>query len=252
MELIDQLLPIVANILTGWLAAILVWRKLHTRYPFFFVYVLFSIVSTFALILVRIDLRAYFTMFWAIQAIDVILSLFSLHEVFRHVFRPFYRVLSWFWLLFPAIGLLIALISVYQVILRPPAQAPAIGAVVLSFSMAANYVRLGLFGLFFVLVLLLGSGWRSYPFGIMKGFAAVAMGEVFSFGLRYEFGTKYNMLARYGPPAAFLCGIVLWLITFLQPPESESGPFWSVTPEELFGPAKAYPLNRILFKANNS
>ena len=238
MKPIDLLLPIVANILMGWLAAILFWRKLHTKYPFFFVYVLFSIVSTFVLLFVRTDYRTSFTMFWAIQAIYVILSVFSLHEVFWQVFRPFYRILSWFWLLFPAIGLLIALISVYWVILRPPAQAPTIAAIVLSFSMAANYVRLGLFGLFFILVLLLGSGWRNYPFGIMQGFAAMALGEVFSFGLRYEFGTKYNMLVQYGPPAAFLCGIVLWLSTFLQPPESESVSFWSVTPEQLFGPAK--------------
>jgi hypothetical protein len=236
----------------GWLAAILVWRKLHTRYPFFFVYVLFSIVSTFALLFVRIDLRTYFTMFWAIQAIYVILSLFSLNEVFWDVFRPFYKILSWFWLVFPAVGLLIAVISVYQAILRPPAQASTIGAFILSFSMAANYVRLGLFGLFFVLALLLGSDWRNYPFGIMQGFAAMALGELLSIGFRYEFGTKYNMLATYGPPVAFFCGIVLWLITFLQPPKSESDSFWSITPEQLFGPAKTNPLNRILFKANNS
>lgn len=238
MKQIDLLLPIAGNILTGWLAAILFWRKLHTRYPFFFVYVLFSIVSTFVLLFFRSDYLTFFTMYWAIQALYVVFSLFSLHEIFRHVFRPFYDVLPWFWLLFPAVGLSTALMSIYQVILRPPAQAPAIVAVVLSFSIATNYIRLGLFGLFSVLVLLLGSSWRNYPFGIMQGFAAMALGELFSFGLRYAFGTKYNTLAKYGPPVAFLCGIVLWLSTFLHPPESESVSLWSVTPEQLSGSAR--------------
>ena len=241
MKRIDLLLPIVGNILTGWLAAILFRRKLHTKYPFFFAYVLFSIVSTFALLYVRNNYLAYFMTYWAAQVLYVILSLFSLHEVFRHVFRPFYDILSWFWLIFPAVVLIIAHMSVYQAIVHPPTDASALIGVLLSFSMAVNYVRLGLFTLFAVLVLLLGSSWRNYPFGIMQGFTAVALGEVFSLGLRYEFGTKYNTLAKYGPPVAFLCGIVLWLSTFLHPPESESVSLWSVTPEQLFGSAKCPP-----------
>jgi hypothetical protein len=241
MKQIDLVLPIVGNILTGWLAAVLFRRKLHTKYPFFFAYVVFSIVSTLALLFVRDDYLTYFTMYWAVQALYLVASLLSLHEVFRHVFRPFYDLISWLWLLFPAVVLIIAHMSVYQAIVHPPTDASSLIGVLLSFSMAVNYVRLGLFGLFAVLVLLLGSNWRSYPFGIMQGFAAVALGEVFSLGLRYELGTKYNTLAKYGPPVAFLCGILLWLSTFLQPPESQSVSLWSVTPEQLFGSAKGPP-----------
>lgn len=241
MKRIDLLLPIAGNVLTGWLAAILFWRKLHTRYPFFFVYVLFSILSTFALLFVRNHYLTYFIMYWAVQALYLVVSLLSLHEVFRHVFRPFYALLSWLWLLFPAVVWITANMSVYQVIVHPPTDVSVLGGVLLSFSMAVNYVRLGLFVLFVVLVLLFGGSWRSYPFGIMQGFAAMALGEVFSLGFRYELGTKYDTLAKYGPPVAFLCGLLLWLSTFVQSPESESGSLWRVTSERLFGSAKGPP-----------
>jgi hypothetical protein len=251
MKLIDLLLPIVGNVLTVWLAAILLWRKLHTKYPFFFALVLFSIVVTSALLFVPSGTIAYFTTYWAVQALYTVLSLFSLHEVFRHVFRFFYDLFFWLRLLFPAVGLIIALISVYQAILHPPAQASALVGVILSFSMIANYVRLGLFILFFVLVLLLGSSWRNYPFGIMQGFAAASLGELLSFGLRYDLGTKFSTLATYGPPVASICGVVLWLSTFLRSPDPEAVSFWQVTPEQLFGSTKTYRLTRILRKAHS-
>jgi hypothetical protein len=158
------------------------------------------------------------------------------------VFLPFYTLWWWFRFLFPMTVGIAVIVQVRRAILNPPIQATPLIAAILSFSRAINWVEAALFGLFFVLALLLGVRWRSYPFGIVEGFGLSALGALIAYGLRSEFGTKYGTFAKYAPPVAYIVGVLVWLDTFLRQPDPEVVHAWRerVTPEQLLAEAREY------------
>ena len=224
------------------LAVTLLRRKLLNEFPFFFTYVCFAILATVARLSVAGDYQMYFKVFWSTAALYDVLALLALYEVFHEVFFPFFTLWWWFRFLFPGTVGIAALLQVRRAILNPPIQAPPLVAAILSLSRLINWVEAALFGLFFALVLLLGVRWRSYPFGIVEGFGLSALGALIAYGLRSEFGTKYNALVKYAPPVAYVVGVLVWLDTFLRQPDPEVVHAWrgKITPEQLLAEAREY------------
>ncbi len=238
----DSIIGLLALVLVSMLAVLLIRRKVYREFPFFFGYVLSSIlIMALKLSLIGGDYVLFFKVYWGTEAFYAVATLLVLHEAFRWVFLEFYE-LRWFWLLFPGVVVLISTFAVVHALRNPPAQAPQIIGVILSLGSAVNYVSVGLFGLFFLLVLLFGLRWRSYPFGIVLGFAASAFGSWFAYGVRSEFGTKFNFLFKYAVPVAYLCGVALWLGTFARPPDPEPTHGWLAvkTPQELLEEVREY------------
>ena len=242
MRVLDQSLLLVGPVLAILLTAILIRRKLHREFPFFFIYVVFAILADILRLSVSSDYQTYFKVFWATAALYDVLALLALHEVFHEVFLPFYTLWWWFRLLFPGTVGIAALVQIRRAILNPPIQAPPLVAAILSIGRVINWVEAALFGLFFALVLLLGVRWRSYPFGIVEGFGLSALGALIAYGLRSEFGTKYNTLVKYAPPVAYIVGVLVWLDTFLRQPDPELVHAWrdKITPEQLLAEARGY------------
>ena len=242
MGALDLSLSLAAALLAVVLAVIMLRRKLHREFPFFFVYVVFAILAAVVRLSVSGDYVMFFKVFWGTQVLYAVLALLALYEVFHEVFLPFYELWWWFRLIFPgAVGVTV-IIFVRRAILYPPVQATPLISAILSFSRAINWVEALLFGLFFALVLLLGVRWRSYPFGIVEGFGISALGALLAYGLRSEFGTKYNMFAKYAPPVAYVLGVLVWLDTFRRPPDPEVTHAWRerVTPEQLLAQAREF------------
>src|SRR5882724_2781743 len=101
MGRIDVLLPVAGAALVSWLIAMFVRRCLYRQFPFFFCYLLCSVLSTGVRLAVSGNYRALFMVYWATEALYAVLALLALHEVFRRVFLGFY-LFWWFWLVFPA------------------------------------------------------------------------------------------------------------------------------------------------------
>ncbi len=229
----DSIIGFLALALVSVLAALLIRHKAYREFPFFFGYIISSIlVMILKLCLIGGDYLTFFKVYWVAEAFYAVGTLLVLYEAFRRVFFGFYE-LWWFRFLFPGVVAIIAAVAITEAFRHPPAQAPQIIGVILSFGSAINYVKVGLFGLFFLLVLLFGLRWRSYPFGIVLGFAASGFGSWFAYGLRSEFGTKYNFLFKLIVPVAYLCGVALWLGTFVRPPDPEPAWLATMTLEEM-------------------
>ena len=111
---------------------------------------------------------------------------------------------------------------------------------IISMGMAVDLVQALLFVFFFLLVWLNGIGWREYPFGIVMGFAAIAIVTFAADWARSEFGTRLNAVSSYAPAVAYILAVILWLKTFLRPPEPE--PQWrlKITPEQLLEELRQY------------
>src|SRR5882672_12212553 len=100
MGTLDKSLSLVSVSLVIGLAVIFLWRKVNTKYPFFFAYILASILSTVARLSVSAHYETYFKVFWATEAIYAVFALLALHEAFRDVFILDYRDWRWFWMVF--------------------------------------------------------------------------------------------------------------------------------------------------------
>ncbi len=235
-------MTLIGPVLTAWVATLVVRRKLHREFPFFFAYLALSVLVPLVRLSVSGDYLTFFKVVWATEALYAVFALLALYEVFHEVFLPFYMLWRWFRLVFPAAVALIAFISIRSAIIHPALQAPRVLQVVFGSAKAVNYLEAVLFGLFFALVLLLGVRWRSYPFGIVEGFGLSALGALIAYGLRSEFGTKYDMFAKYAPPVAYGIGVLVWLDTFLRQPDPEVVDTWrdKITPEQLLAEARGY------------
>jgi hypothetical protein len=239
MKPLDLILTLIGPILTAWLAGLLVWRKLHREFPFFFGYLIASVLVPVVRLAVRNDYLTFFKVVWSTEAAYAVLTLLALHEVFRKVFAAFYEN-RWFWLFFPVVVIAISTLAVIYRLGSPPAQANEVISLIISLGMAVNLVQALLFVLFFVLVWFNGIGWREYPFGIVMGFAAIAIVIFTVEWARSEFGTKLNVVWSYSHSVAYILAVILWLKTFLRPPEPE--PQWrlKITPEQLLEELRQY------------
>lgn len=227
----DILLSLVGLIPAAWLAIILIKRKINLEFPFFFLYVSASLGFIILRLSVSNNYQLFFKVAWATEAIYVVLALLAMHEVFRKVFKPFFER-WWFWLFFPGVVAAISVVAVVYRLGSPPVEANYVISLILSLGTAVSLVQVALFGLFFLLVWFHGIHWRDYPFGIVVGFAVLAVGALWGNWARSVFGTKFNRFFGYAPSVAYIFAVIVWLTTFLRP---QPEPKWSleITPEQL-------------------
>jgi len=203
-----------------WLVCLFLKRRLYHEFPYFFGYVVAAaVVGEVTRLLLVSHYKAYFYTYWSLEVLYAALGLLALYEAYRRVFRNFFRVYSWFWTLFPSAVALVIVISIYYAMTRPPKQALPLISVILSLEIGINLIRSSIFLLFLGAMLFFRARRRSYPLGIVTGFAVLAAAGLM-YGLRSEFGTKFTFLVQYGVPVAYILAEAVWLDTFLRPPEA--------------------------------
>jgi len=236
----------IALFLETLLVILLLHRKIHKEFPFFFIHTIYSVITSTVELAVNSHYRVYFVVYWSADAGFAVLAILALHEVFRRVFALFYDD-WWFAWVFPAAVTLICLTTVWYWFEHPPIQAPRTIGLILSLGVAVNIVRAMLFGLFFLLVAHSRLRWRSYPFGIVGGFAILSLGAWGTYWARSEFGTKFNIFAR-AVPITYIVALAFWMLTFMRAPEPE--PEWALkmTPQEALQEVQKYSefINRFL------
>src|SRR5215510_10868996 len=99
METRDIALQLSALGVTAWVAALLVRRKLHREFPFFFVYLVVAVLVPLLRLAISGDYPTFFKVFWTTEALYAVLALLALYEAFREVFLAFYTLWWWFALL---------------------------------------------------------------------------------------------------------------------------------------------------------
>ncbi len=237
----DAVFVLIGPLLSVWLLVILVKRQLYRDFPFFFAYISAVIVVSGVRFWAIHDYSIYFKVFWFSEALYAVMALLALHEVFHTVFNEFYEIWPRFWLVFPAAVGLFAWLKISDGIHHPPAQAPPIVALVLSAASTVNWVQMALFGLMCALVWLVGN-WEYYPVGIVNGFAVLALGSWAAYASVSGFGTKFNVIGKYGPPLAYFIAVLVWLRTFLRPLRPDKWEAWSktITPQQISAEVKEY------------
>ncbi len=256
MDDLDIAIGAIGSAFTAALTVVLVWRKAYREYPLFFVYILCSLVTDILVLSVHVlyfksNYLLYFKVYWSVEALEVLLGLLVLYEVFRRVFRAFFSLYRWFWVLFPAVVVVVASIATLHALRHPPIQAVPLIGVILSLEIGVNVIRSGIFVLFFATIWFFKVRRNNYALRIVDGFALIALSGLV-YQLRSSFGAGFNRVVMYAVPTANILALLLWLYTFIQPPEPD--PKWEleISPQQLLDDIRQYTRVFRKFRGVNS
>jgi hypothetical protein len=241
MQTAELALALGAALLQVFLLLLMVMRRSYRNYPGFFLCITWSSATTLTGLATRNNFYVYLRVYWVSEALYVLLAFWALLEVFKSVFRNFYRM-RWFRLLFPTIGVLMLCTAVIRSVVSPPAQVNRAFGVIIFSELAVRFLQIGLLFLFFALIRFFHLIWRQQALGIALGFGISGGASLAVFLLRSEFGTKFDYVVRITPPIAYTLAVVVWLLTFLTPqPESAVHSLVSgLTPEQMLAEVRQY------------
>jgi len=229
----------VALVLELWLVILLLKRGVRHRFPLFFAYAVLAAPSTGARLFANFHYAAYFYVYWSTEAALVLLSLAALHEVFHWIFEGFYR-LWWFRVTYYGAIAIALIVAVWNAFANPPAQAHPVISLILNVTIAVNYVRIGIVGLFALLHRLLLVPFRRYAYGIVVGFGISSAGPLLAYLAFSVFGTKLESFTRYTIAVAYILGVAIWVASFIRPePEDRE---WQppMSPEQMLREVQGY------------
>jgi len=180
-------------------------------------------------------------MYWVSEAFNTLIIFFALHEIFRTVFSHFYRM-RWFRMLFPAVGVFMAIVAVLRSTLRPMPAGSRIYAIIVSLEIGIGFLQIGIFALFLTLGKVFRVRYERHPFGLALGFGLVSSGWFIAYLLRSEFGKQFDPVVRTVTPITYTLGLLVWLITFLGKEQTSAQPGVTIglTPEQMLSDVKRY------------
>jgi len=243
MSLPELLLAYCCVILQGALLGALLRKHVPKWLRWFFIYLLSNFLFGIGLLLIRHMEHAYTILYWTGDTIVTLLILLAIYEVFRLVFKKFYD-LPWFRWVLPVVAVALIGFGSLRAILHSGLRETGSLLVfqIYYFEITAGILQVGIFFLFLVLVKFFRLPWKQYTFGIAMGFGVSAAGSLVAFVVRSEFGTKFDPIFRFVVPLTYTIGVAIWLITFLWPvPKSSNNAMTpALTPEAVVSELKQY------------
>ena len=204
-------------VLQSVVAAILWRRKLHKKFPVFFVFLVAQAVNfavTFPL-WVRGDYRSYFWLFWLGEAVNAVLGFKVIHEIFIDVFRPYHTLKDLGTLLFKWAGVVMLLVSVVVAFSNSFDQSPLLHAIT-TMQRSVRIVQLGLILFMLLFSRFLGVSRKQISFGISLGFGLFAGVELLLMALNSGGFVKQANLNLVNM-VVYLLAIFVWIGYSLSP-----------------------------------
>jgi hypothetical protein len=201
-------LPILVLILVS---AILLFRRAYRELPLFFIYVLSAwTIGILRYASFKIGPRPYFYTYWISELAAAVTVSLALYEVFlRRLFQRFYKV-RLYRNLFPAIAILILLLTIVTALQSPDRRAAFLMA-----SRAFDFVRTAVLVFFVALMAIMGREWRRYDFGIALGFGLQAAVALVNAAVRTQMHYQPSALGT-AEVIAYDLSCIIWLLTFAK------------------------------------
>jgi hypothetical protein len=193
------------------LAAAMVWRKLHRKFPVFFVYLVFQLVNFAILFPVHQygSPELYFYTYWISATISLVIGFKVIHEIFLDVFRPYHTLKDLGTVLFKWAALVMIFVALVVAVASPGGQSP----MALALMVMQRCVRVTQCGLILFLLVFsryLAVSWKQHSFGIASGFGLFAAAEL---GGNALFAGGQISVATQGflDTSSYSAAILLWL-----------------------------------------
>jgi len=166
-------------VLQAAVAAVMLRRKLHKKFPVFFAYIITEIVM-FAIcfpIYLKGSYSAFFYAYWILAVISLGVGFFVIHEVFSDIFRPFHTLRDLGTVLFTWAGFVMLMVAAVVAAASPASHSPIVEAV-LTLQRCVRVIQCGLVLFLVVFSKYLGVSRKQLSFGIMMGFGGFALVEL--------------------------------------------------------------------------
>ncbi len=200
----------------AWLIVVLWRRGLRRRYPIFFNYTAFSIVTFVALFGIRhCGLQhwypPYFYAFWTTSIISIGLGFAVIHEVFHGVFRPYDTLRDFGNVLFRWAAVVLVLVAIVTAAGGTNAADVRIMQTILTLERSVRVMQCGLVLFLFLFSSFLGLSSRAHLFGIALGFGIFAAFDLGTAVMRAAFGPMGNAEVSMVRGAVYGLSCILWL-----------------------------------------
>lgn len=205
--------------------AIAIFRRgLQKEYPLFSSYLVLELVRTIVLAGIGRHHPPYFYAYWISECLVSIFSFLVVEEIFRKAFERRLGLQKLGAALFRYSLLALLVTAVVVAALAPGNDADKLVAAIFVLKGAQSFVRMGLVGLLFAFVFLLGLPWGDYAIGIAVGFAVYGAVELAVIVARSHYGTVANETFVWSIMGVGLCQRLIWIVYFVrrQPPRSST------------------------------
>lgn len=219
-RLFTYLLWIVPAILQIAIAWKMYSTRLAREFPFFFTYTvlhLFRFAILFSTYLWMRSYKTYFVEYWAAEAVDIVLGLAIIYEIYSHVFRQYAALQKLATLLFQWCAALLVLLATVVAATSPGTDASRLIAGIFTVEQCFAIVRAGLLLFLFVFARTFGLQLRHYVFGIALGFAVYVSTELGTTAMRGHLGSVAASTYAFVKSGAFNCSVLIWVVYFFLP-----------------------------------
>lgn len=219
---------IAPAVLQAGLVAVMIQRKIASRFPAFFLYTLYQVVL--CAVLVTLDLMdsvagsQYANAYIVGGAIGAALRFAVVYEIFGQVFQAYPALHQLGGILFRWATAILMIVAVIIVAYTSGPEMDKLSVTFLIMDRTVYIMQCGLLVLLVLLARFLSFSWTSYVMGITVGFGFFASVQLALSALRAQYGLYFAWKALPVVTAGtyHVC-VLLWVVTLLLPEYSSRG-----------------------------
>jgi len=197
---------------------VMIRHRLIREVPWFFAYTIFHLIQfVVTVIAYQLSYRAYFYSYWTIEAIDALLVLIVIQEIYNHVFRPFDALRGLSTMLFRWAVIVLLAISLLVAASASGTESDRLIASLLIMDRSACFVQCALIFLLFMMKQAVGLPWRRLSHGIAMGLGLIAASTSITMTVRAYSHQELNGLISLVLACTYDLAIVGWIAILLQP-----------------------------------
>jgi hypothetical protein len=215
------MLPIISFIIhlavSSWLLLVVLRRGIWRQLPWFTCYIASEVLGACAgLALWPVNRHLYITVYWSLDAVQLILIVGAVRESFVRTFVGF-SSLEWFPRLVSGVIATVLVYAAWKAIYAPPVQNNRIVALIIGveFTFRWGIVAVGLLSA--GLERLFSLARDTHEVAVIDGCAVASVGILAWVVIRSLFGTRYSPITQYFGELAYLIAAWIWLKYMLRP-----------------------------------
>jgi hypothetical protein len=193
-------------------------HKLIREVPWFFAYTVFHLLQFIVLIATyHYSYDAYFYSYWAIEAIDALLVLVVIQEIYLHTFRPFEALRGLSTVLFRWAVIVLLAISLLVAASASGTEQDRFVASLLILDRSACFVQCALIFLLFMMKQAIGLPWRRLSHGIALGLGLISTSTSITMTVRAYSHRQIDGIISLILACTYDLAIVAWIAMLLRP-----------------------------------
>ena len=232
LRLIYYVLWIAPALVFLFLALAMHRRGLRTRYPFFFTYAVFQVLSFLAQFTVyHYWPKAYFYEYWTGATLSIGISFAVIYEVFTEVFRPFEGLKDLGRVLFRWAAVVLVVAAALMALTASSASNDLGTRIMVSLERSVRVMQCGMVLLMILSAPYLGLRRHNHIFGIAAGFGVLAAIDLVAVAVFGKLGYSATVFFNLARMTAFNFAAIMWTV-YLMRPEPARGPALQMAPSE--------------------